>query len=194
MSGVFRRPCRRHQEALLAFVDRREVGPTTDGALAHLDRCDRCGAELVDVAQAIHAMRTIGREAAMLEPPAGDWPVLAARVRRPGEPAWRWRMPLAGLVASAAVVALLVGPGSVWRTRPVTMQEAGTDPVLLADRRAESIRLERHYQRYRVPITVVEQPAYTPSSVPPIYPDGWIPEHGAHQPLDTAPAVTVRAE
>jgi hypothetical protein len=194
MSGIFRRHCRRHQEALLAFVDRRDVGPTTDAALAHLDRCDRCGAELEDVALAIHALRTIGREAALLEPPAGDWPALAARVRRPGDPAWRWRMPLAGLVATAAVVALLVGPGSVWRTRPVILQEAGTDPVLLADRRAESIRLERRYQRYRVPITVVEQPAQPPSSFPPIYPDGWIPEHGTSQPADTAPAVMVRAE
>ncbi len=194
MNGFLRRHCRTHREALLAFVDRREVGPATDAALAHLDRCDRCGAELVVVARAIHALRTIGREAALVEPPAGDWPVLAARVRRPGEPAWRWRMPLAGLVATAAVVALLVGPGSVWRTRPVIMQEAGTDPALLAERRAESIRLERRYQRYRVPITVVEQPVHTPSSVPPIYPDGWIPEHGASQPGDTAPAVMVRAE
>ena len=195
MSVLARRACAAHREVLIGLVDRRETEPATEAAIRHLDRCEPCTAELEGIAQAIHALRGIGREAAMAEPPGDGWPRLEARVRRPGEPAWRWRMPLAGLLATAAVVALLVGPTAVWRTRPVIMQEAGTDPALLADRRAESIRLERRYQRYRVPITVVAQPVDArPSAVPPVYPDGWIPQHGTSQPVDPAPAVTVRAE
>lgn len=194
MSVLARRACAAHREVLIGLVDRRETGPGTEAAIRHLDRCEPCAAELEGIAEAIHALRGIGREAALVEPPGDGWSRLEARARRPGEPAWRWRMPLAGLLATAAVVALLVGPTAVWRTRPVIMQEAGTDPALLADRRAETIRLERRFQRYRVPITVVEQPAQTSSSVPPIHPDGWMPPQGTSQPVDPAPAVTVRAE
>lgn len=188
--------CVRHRDTLIGFVDRRETSPATDAALDHLDRCDRCVAELEAIAEAVHALRGIGREAALADPPDDIWPGLAARVQRPGEPAWRWRMPLAGLVATAAVVALLVGPSAVWRTRLAVMQEAGTDAALLAQQRNATIQLERRFQRYRVPIVeVAPVRSFGPASGPPRYPDGWIPPRTtATVPDPTDPAATVRAD
>jgi len=188
--------CDAHREALTALVDRHERLPATEAALDHLDRCDSCVAELEAIAEAVHALRGIGREAALADPPDDIWPGLAARVRRPGEPAWRWRMPLAGLVATAAVVALLVGPGAVWQTRLAVMQEAGTNASLLALQRNTSIQLERRFQRYRAPIVEVEPiRSVARSSVPPLYPDGWFTPGDQlvpNNPID--PTMPVRAE
>jgi anti-sigma factor RsiW len=188
--------CVRHRDTLIGFVDRREISPATDAALDHLDRCDRCTRELEGIAEAIHALRGLGREAAAMDPPDAIWPTIEARARRPGEPAWRWRMPLAGLVATAAVVALLAGPGAVWRTRLAVMQEAGTDAALLAEQRNATIQLERRFQRYRVPFEAVAPPRdQEPPSVPPRYPDDWVPARGSsasHTPID--PAIMVRVD
>ena len=42
MIGAFRTSCVRHREALVDFVDRREMGPGTAAALTHLDHCRAC--------------------------------------------------------------------------------------------------------------------------------------------------------
>lgn len=172
--------CARHRDVLIALVDRGERGPLTDHALDHLERCDRCTRELEATAEAIHALQGIGREATLAAAPDDVWPDLAARVRRQGEPAWRWQLPLASLMATAAVVALLVGPGAVWRTRPVIMQEAGISPALLSQQRAAAQRDEQSFIRNRV-LTAASVRASLPtathvelSGTPPA-PDGLAP-------------------
>ena len=52
--------CARHRPALLDFVDRGEIASGTAGALAHLDRCDRCTDELESTVLTITALRRLG--------------------------------------------------------------------------------------------------------------------------------------
>lgn len=111
MIVAFRRPCVDHRAALIDFVDRRDLGPATAAALDHLDRCRSCEAELSGIALAIAALRRLHGDVQRVEPPADAWLRLRARVERPAE-VWRWRTTLAGLTASALLVAVLVAPVS----------------------------------------------------------------------------------
>ena len=58
-----RTPCSRYRFDLEAFVDRREVGPTTADALAHLETCRSCEEEVEQLALAVFALRRLGSEA-----------------------------------------------------------------------------------------------------------------------------------
>jgi hypothetical protein len=108
--------CLRHRGTLLALVDRHERGPATAAALEHLGTCRRCETELTELALTIHALRRIGAEAAGAPLPDGAWPRLRSRIersrRRARETAWRWRLTLGSSIASALIVAALVGPAS----------------------------------------------------------------------------------
>jgi hypothetical protein len=145
------RACARHREALLAFVDRRELGPTTDEALAHLERCRTCVRELEETALAVTALRRIGTEVAPVEPPPDAWARVRARVDRPREALWRWRASVAGLALGGALVAMLLAPGALWTSRQVYIQEAGQangiSETRLAEERAESAILAEQLAR-----------------------------------------------
>lgn len=135
------RSCVRHRPALLDFVDRGEIGPSTGPALAHLDRCHRCTDELETTILAIAALRRLGDETVALEPPADAWPRLRARIDRWSGPRRAVMSPVAGLAMSVAIVVVLIVPigfdgrGSADPTaRPLTAPPALT----LADRRIEA--------------------------------------------------------
>ncbi|HET9347288.1 MAG TPA: hypothetical protein VFO05_16465 [Candidatus Limnocylindrales bacterium] len=102
--------CARHRSALLDFVDRGEIAPGTAQALAHLDRCGRCTDELESTVLTITALRRIGDDLARAEPAPDAWPRLRARLDRwrPARPAIM--SPVAGMVMSVAIVAVLVAP------------------------------------------------------------------------------------
>jgi hypothetical protein len=150
------RDCGRHREALIAFVDRRALGPGSDEALDHLGRCGRCARELQDTALAIAALRRLGRESQAIEPPPDAWARLQARVQRPRETLWRWRAGLAGLALSSALVGLIMGPSALWTSRQVYLQETGLatgiSQVRLAEERAESLILAQQLTARAVPL------------------------------------------
>lgn len=140
--------CGIHRAALLDFVDRRELGPGTPAALEHLDRCDHCRTELAATVLAIHAVRRLLAEAMALEPPGDAWERLRARVQRPVASAWQARSALAGVVVGVGLVAALVGPSVVWRSRDLVEREPGPGPAVLlartvAEQRAEAAFLNR---------------------------------------------------
>lgn len=107
--------CPRHRAALLDFVDRREHGPGTDVALAHLDRCRSCETELSEIALLITALRRIQAEVRLVEPSQDAWErVRLVAARRPPAP-WRWRMSLGATMAGAALAAVVVMPAAFGR-------------------------------------------------------------------------------
>jgi len=100
--------CGRHRAALLDFVDRGDVGPSTGAALAHLERCSRCTQMLDATVLTIAALRRLGDDVARAEPRADTWPALRARLR-----VWRPSgvfSPLAGMAMAVALCVLLVVP------------------------------------------------------------------------------------
>jgi hypothetical protein len=102
--------CARHRSALVDFVDHAEIRPATSAALAHLDRCTRCTADLEALVQTITALRRLGDEAGRVEPEADAWPRLRDRLTRWRPSSWRIMTPLAGSAMSLALVALLIVP------------------------------------------------------------------------------------
>jgi len=117
MIGAWRSRCLGHRAALLDFVDRREIGPSTDAALDHLDRCRACEGELTDIALAITALRRIHHEARDVEPAHDAWLRLRASITRRPAALWRWRMTLGGLMTSATLVGALAGPMAIDNAR-----------------------------------------------------------------------------
>ena len=111
---ILRRPssCAGHRAALLDFVDRRERRPGTDVALAHLDRCRSCEAELTEIALAITALRRIGAEVQLAEPSGDAWErVRQVAARRPAAP-WRTRLSLGATLVGAALAVVVVMPAA----------------------------------------------------------------------------------
>ncbi len=105
-----RSACAGHRAALLDFIDRRERGPGTDAALAHLDRCRTCETELSEIALMITVLRRIRAEVQVAEPPRDAWErVRRVAARRPVPP-WRWRISLGSTVLATALAAIVVMP------------------------------------------------------------------------------------
>jgi hypothetical protein len=117
--------CSRYRGALEAFLDRRELGPSTAAALAHVETCRSCAAEAERTALTIVALRRLAAEASMavaeeLDDPArtiegapAGWAVLRARVDRARAPRWRWRTQLAGMLVGASIAAAVAAPSSL---------------------------------------------------------------------------------
>jgi len=108
---LFRNECRRHREALIAFLARSEPGERPHAALDHLDRCERCEAEMAQTALAVSGLRRLLEEARVAEPPAVVWPRLREQVGRPRRPSFG--SALAAPLVGAALVAVLVAPLAV---------------------------------------------------------------------------------
>lgn len=130
-----RRPCERHREALADLAERGEPTPAGAAAIAHVGRCPECAEVLGELMLTVIALRRMAGPATAVPPiawgvtadqaavPAGDaapdtaWARLRARIERSRqaarEQAWRWRTSLGAMVASALVVATLVGPATL---------------------------------------------------------------------------------
>lgn len=143
MTGRRRLTCARHRPVLLDLVDRQERGPATAEALAHLDRCPACEAELVEITLTSLALRRLWADARTARPPEQAWPAVRDRLGRPAGSAWRSRIPMAGLVVGAALVALVLGPSLAWARPGVAFEEPGTDPVLLVQQAREGRTADR---------------------------------------------------
>jgi hypothetical protein len=155
-----RTPCSRYRFDLEAFVDRREVGPTTADALAHLETCRSCEEEVEQLALAVFALRRLGSEArdagvaegigaaldgdrpddatgALARPDStaerSGWPALRARVDRAREPVWRRRTQIVGALVGAGLVAAFIGPASIQRGTSGVLDEAAGGPVVAVD-------------------------------------------------------------
>jgi hypothetical protein len=103
------RSCTRYRPLLVDFVDRGEIAPGLEAALAHLDRCSRCTEAIESTLLTITALRRLAVDAGSVEPSPDAWPRLRVRISR-----WRRRpavmSPVAGLAMSVAMVAVLILP------------------------------------------------------------------------------------
>jgi len=127
------RACARHREALADLADLAVPGPAGAAAIAHVGRCPDCAELLGDLMLTVVALRRMAAPSAAAadafvagttaapEELAGStdstWTRLLARIERSRraarEQAWRWRTSLGGMLASALVVATLVGPATL---------------------------------------------------------------------------------
>ena len=130
-----RRPCERHREALADLAERGEPSPAGAAAIAHVDRCPDCAEVLGELVLTVIALRRLAGTPVATAALASDvaleaapglvvgaatdttWTRLRARIERSRqaarEQAWRWRTSLGAMVASALVVATLVGPATL---------------------------------------------------------------------------------
>ncbi len=182
--------CRRHRVALLDFVDRGDVSPSTGDALAHLDRCDRCTAELESTVLTITALRRLGDDVARLEPAPDAWPRLRVRIDRWRPRRWFVMSPTAGAVMSALLVAVIVGPLQIGSSdfAPAAVGAGERSPVSLEEQRVEAEYIART-RRARLDgdpaatqTFTVEAPGKV--SVPRKYPDDIRPERKEVTPAD----------
>jgi anti-sigma factor RsiW len=124
--------CRRHRAALLDFVDRGELGDHAEAALAHLDRCDRCVAELEATALTITALRRLGEAIARQEPRPDAWPRLRGRIESGRAGGFRGRSMRAahligvGLVGCLVASVAIAGPNAIIEppSTPASISEA----------------------------------------------------------------------
>lgn len=152
--------CGRHREALAELAERSEPTPAGAAALAHLDTCRDCADTLGDLTLTVVALRRLGGDGgpgtawfawhpSQPEPAAEaaldrTWSNLRDRIERSRraarEQAWRWRASFGGLLASALVVALLVGPATIRLGGASSLAPAGG-----ADLDAVSQQIESDY-------------------------------------------------
>jgi hypothetical protein len=173
--------CRRHRPALLDFVAGGEAGPTTPAALAHLDRCDRCLAELESTSLTIAALRRLGTELADVEPPADAWPRLRTKVVRWRAPRFPIMSPVAGMAMSLAIVVATVlgGPGL-----PGSAPES---PGFAQPGPAETIGpVEEAWLRERIDPSRRPSPPATIVPIVPVRTDTWMGPDGMGAPIVVA--------
>jgi hypothetical protein len=151
--------CARHREALAELAERAEPTLAGAAALAHLERCRDCADTLGDLTLTVVALRRLGSEAApdttwfawpAASPPAPapddaldrNWSHLRERIERSRqaarEQAWRWRASFGGLLASAFVVAALVGPGTLHLGGAAGLAPAGGPDIDAVSQQIES--------------------------------------------------------
>jgi hypothetical protein len=177
----FSMACARHRSALVDFVDHAEIGPATGHALAHLDRCARCTADLEAIVRTITALRRLGDEAGRLEPEADAWPRLRDRLTRWRPTSWRIMTPLAGSAMSLALVAVLIVPlrfgassgEAVSSNSDRSSPSAGgitSTPASAADRRIESAYIAT-VRRLDLPPSGTSEAGEVANAYNRIYPD-----------------------
>jgi hypothetical protein len=175
--------CRRHRADLLDFVDRGAVTDTTSAALAHLDRCSRCTAELETTILAITAVRRLGDEAARAEPAADAWPRLRARLDRWRPVRWAIMSPTTGMVMSAAIVAVLIAPmrigGAATTSSPAPAPDRDVSSII--ERRVEADYIASIREGTLSGPDLVVRPA---GIFPRNYPDGIRPERKEVSPTE----------
>jgi hypothetical protein len=189
--GLPRAGCHRHADDLLAFADDRDIAAVDAAALAHLDTCPDCRREVEQAALAAVALRRLGAVAADVEPSADVWPRLQARLtRRPV--AWRWRAPLAGLLVSAAVVAVALTPAAWLRPPDPYIQEVGLQASIFDARRAAEDRSEAEALQKQLAIRARPIPHDDPAAAPASVGAAWLGPDGLGLGRDVAPAVVIQ--
>jgi hypothetical protein len=121
--------CIRYREALAELAERSEPSPAGAAAIEHVERCRACADVLGELTLTVVALRRMAAEGdttwfawpSIGGPARADadtaWTRLRDRIehsrRVAREQAWRWRASLGGMLASALVVATLVGPATL---------------------------------------------------------------------------------
>jgi hypothetical protein len=139
MIGRLATACAPHRAPLLDFADSRDAATIDAASLDHLDRCSACRADVEATALAVIALRRLAAEAESSEAPSDGWARLRGRVARRASP-WRWRAPLAGLLVSVGLVAIMVAPAARLRPAAPYIQEAGIESSIFDAQRAADDR------------------------------------------------------
>ncbi len=141
-----RRRCRAHCAALVEFAAHRTGGPDVVRALDHVDRCRACERELATTTLVLHGLRRIHEEALRAEPAADGWSRLRERLAVTRREPSRLLSGLPGIVAAAALCAVLVGPGAIEGGGPSGVYNeaprAATAPYLLFEQSRDRARAE----------------------------------------------------
>ena len=178
------RACLRHREALADLAERAAPGPAGAAAIRHVERCRDCADLLGDLMLTVVALRRMADPGGAAAAPAPDsalapatvdttWTRLRARIERSRraarEQAWRWRASLGGMLASALVVATLVGPATLRFGADGVDVISGTAAAL----DAVSWQIEADYVAgaHTAPATVADLDAGAAAAGPGRYPD-----------------------
>jgi hypothetical protein len=141
MRWLPRSECHRHVDDLLAFAEQGDPTLVDAATLGHLDGCRECRRQAEQLALSVVALRRLGAEAAAAAPSPDVWPRLQGRLAR--APArWRWRAPVAGLLVSAALVAVVLAPAAWLRPPDPYIQEVGLEASIFDAQRAAEDRSE----------------------------------------------------
>jgi hypothetical protein len=179
VTAIGRNRCEGYRDALLDFVDRREIRPATASALDHLGRCANCARDLEVTALAIVGLRRLYDEVGALEPPTDAWDRLRSRITRPSAPVYSVRSPVMGMLAALAIVIAVTAPGSILDRR-FEAQPGASAVVTTGDADADDrvALIERQLTRRRQPpsqthpITILVPLEAPPSGVRLVGPDG----------------------
>lgn len=139
--------CRRVAPGLSALAASREPIRDLRFVVDHVDRCDRCLATLQDLTLTAFALRRMGELPAEFAPAPTAWPRLRARILRSRARAralaWRWRTTLAGIAASALVVAAVAAPMALH----LPLGATGAEPTGYSERELDllSRQIEARY-------------------------------------------------
>ena len=161
-----RRACRATRAVIVDIVEAwasspGAVGPSDERlarALTHARHCDECRAAIEAAVLVDRRLRGYAR--GVRRAPLPDvWLRLRRRVGRRGRAGWRWRLGLAGLLASAALVGLVVGPWAAFRPAAATLQEIGVEAARIAARRFEEEQREAAVLAGRLRVRSLPPPA-----------------------------------
>jgi anti-sigma factor RsiW len=180
---AFGRDCHRHRDALLDFVDRRERGPGTEAALAHLETCAACTWDIEATAMAVMALRRI-HAPDPVEPAPDAWQRLRTRIERPRAAVWRWRASLAGLAVGAGLVGTMLAPASLWAPRVGYISEGGSGAALVDSARfAKDLAEARIFEQQRASRSVMIPAQDGGQGVVAAVPVGWAGPDGLGTPV-----------
>lgn len=175
MKGTIARGCGPHRAVLEALVERGDRSADTPAALDHLATCGGCERELTELALTVAALRRASRDVLAAPVPVVPAARIDALARRPDR-RWSWRLELGGLLAGAAIAALVVIPGSP-SVFPGWGDAAASRSVTSTWLAAET----------RIAATPDTRPFAAPAAVPPRYPDGLIRPRKEVLPTDATP-------
>lgn len=165
-----RRACRATRAVIVDIVEAwasspGAVGPSDERlarALTHARHCDECRAVIEAAVLVDRRLRRYAR--GVRRAPLPDvWLRLRPRVGRRGRAGWRWRLGLAGLLASAALVGLVVGPRAALRPAAATLQEIGVEAARIAARRFEEEQREAAVLAGQLRVRSLPPPARPPT-------------------------------
>jgi hypothetical protein len=123
--------CRRLRPALLQLIEDPSGTSLTAAARAHLERCERCHADVAEVVLAgiaVHRSLAPARES---RPAADAWPRLRTRVTRRSASPGRAASGVHGIALSAGLAMAMLVPLGLPLARGHVVHEAGIDPAAI---------------------------------------------------------------
>ena len=144
-------PCAAHHDALVDFAARRCAGPDVRRALDHVERCQRCEADLEATTLIVHALRRLHDETSCAEPVSDEWARLRLRLVVPPRRPSLLLSGIPGLLVAIGVCGALAGPGLL-RRDPASVYDEGS---WIAPRTPSAVVFEQGSDRRPEPSTSV---------------------------------------